>query len=119
MTRAPLRGEIWYVKLPTDPQDKGPRPVVIVSVNQRNSHPRASTVMVVPLTGSVEKELLTHIPLTPGETGLYPSCAKCEELTTVFKTALLEPKQALRTLSNTRICQIARAVNLSMGCQPA
>jgi hypothetical protein len=27
--QAALRGEIWFVKLPSDPKDKGPRPVVI------------------------------------------------------------------------------------------
>lgn len=116
MRRTPLRGEIWYVKLPADPPDKPPRPVVIVSINQRNSHPRASTVMVVPLSGSVEKDLVTHILLSPGETGLHPSCAKCEDVTTIFKDALIEPKQQLRTLSNTRICQIAGGVSMAMGC---
>jgi mRNA-degrading endonuclease toxin of MazEF toxin-antitoxin module len=116
MKRTPLRGEIWYVKLPTDPTDKPPRPVVIVSINQRNSHPRASTVLVVPLTGSVEKGLISHIPLSPGETGLHPSCLRCEDITTVFREALIEPKQQLRTLSHTRICQIADGVRTAMGC---
>ena len=116
MRRMPVRGEIWYVKLPTDPPEKPPRPVVIVSINQRNSHPRASTVMVVPLSGSVEKDLVTHILLPPGETGLHPSCAKCEDITTVFKDALIEPKQQLRALSHARICQIADGVDIAMGC---
>ena len=46
-TRTPLRGEIWYIKLPTDPPGKGGRPVVIVSVDARNRHERATTVMVI------------------------------------------------------------------------
>jgi mRNA-degrading endonuclease toxin of MazEF toxin-antitoxin module len=72
--------------------------------------------MVVPLTGSVEKDLVTHIRLSPGETGLNPSCAKCEDITTVFKDALIEPKQQLPTLSHARICQIAERVLIAMGC---
>ena len=118
MPRMPLRGEIWYVKLPSDSPDKPARPVVIVSVNERNSHPRASTVLIAPLSGSVEKDVVTHIRLSPGETGLHPSCVKCEDITTVFKNALIQPKQQLRNLSHSRICQIADLVRVSMGCPP-
>jgi mRNA-degrading endonuclease toxin of MazEF toxin-antitoxin module len=116
MKRTPLRGEIWYVKLPTDPADKAPRPVIVVSLDARNRHPGASTVLVAPLTGSVERDFDTHIKLSPGETGLHPSSVRCEDLTVVKKEFLLEPKSSLRTLSNTRICQIADAVRVAMGC---
>ena len=116
MKRTPQRGEIWYVKLPTDPVDKPPRPVVVVSVNERNRHPRASTILVAPLSGSIEKEVPTHIQLSSGETGLHPSCVKCEDLTTVFKEALIESRQQLRTVSHSRICQIANGVRIAMGC---
>ena len=118
MTRPPMRGEIWYVKLPTDPPDKAPRPVIIVSLDSRNRHPAASTVMVAPLTGSVEKLFETHIPLQPGETGLHASSIRCEDLTVVKKEYLLEPKTALRRVSHTRICQIAEMVRMAMGCPP-
>jgi mRNA-degrading endonuclease toxin of MazEF toxin-antitoxin module len=118
MPRTPLRGEIWYVKLSTDPADKAERPVVIVSLDARNRHPRASTVLVAPLTGSVEKDVATHIRLAPGETGLQPSSIKCEDLTVVRKESLIEPRERLRTLSNARICQIADTVRLAMGCPP-
>jgi mRNA-degrading endonuclease toxin of MazEF toxin-antitoxin module len=116
MKRMPLRGEIWYVKLPTDPSDKAPRPVIVVSMDARNRHPAASTVLVAPLTGSVEKDFETHIKLSPGETGLHPSSIRCEDLTIVNKEFLIEPKFPLRTLSNTRVCQIADAVRIAMGC---
>lgn len=118
MKRVPLRGEIWYVKLPTDPPEKALRPVIIVSLDARNRHPGASTVLVAPLTGSVEKDFETHIRLSPGETGLHPCSIRCEDLTVVRKEFLVEPKLPLRTLSNTRICQIADAVLISMGCPP-
>lgn len=116
MKRMPLRGEIWYVKLPTDPPEKAARPVIIVSLDARNRHSSASTVLVAPLTGSVEKDFDTHIPLSPGETGLHASSIRCEDLTVVKKEFLIEPKFPLRTLSNTRVCQIADGVRLAMGC---
>jgi mRNA-degrading endonuclease toxin of MazEF toxin-antitoxin module len=116
MKRTPLRGEIWYVKLPTDPLGKAARPVIIVSLDVRNRHPGATTVLVAPLTGSVEKDFDTHIRLSAGETGLHPSSIRCEDITVVNKELLVEPKSPLRTLSNTRVCQIADAVRMAMGC---
>jgi mRNA-degrading endonuclease toxin of MazEF toxin-antitoxin module len=116
MKRTPRRGEIWYVRLATDPPDKAERPVVIVSLDARNSHPRASTVLVAPVTGSIEKDVVTHVRLSPGETGLNASCVKAEDITVVRKESLIEPKSALRALSHTRICQIADAVRVAMGC---
>jgi mRNA-degrading endonuclease toxin of MazEF toxin-antitoxin module len=116
LNRAPSRGEIWYVKLPTDPPEKAAGPVVIVSLDARNRHPGASTVLVAPLTGSVEREFKTHIRLPPGETGLHASSIRCEDLTVVKKEFLIEPKFPLRTLSHTRVCQIADAVRIAMGC---
>jgi mRNA-degrading endonuclease toxin of MazEF toxin-antitoxin module len=114
--RMPSRGEIWYVKLPTDPTEKAARPVIIVSLDARNRHPGASTVLVAPLTGSVEKDFDTHIRLSPGETGLHASSIRCEDITVVKKEFLVEPKFPLRALSNTRVCQIADAVRVAMGC---
>lgn len=118
MKRQPLRGEIWYVNLPTDPPGKPPRPVVIVSHDARNRHPRSDSVMVAPLTGSVEREVETRIRLAPGETGLHPSSVCAEDVTVVRKESLQEPRSPLRTLSHTRICQIADLVRLAMGCPP-
>jgi mRNA interferase MazF len=118
MKRSPSRGEIWFVKLPTDPPDKGLRPVIVVSLDARNRHPAASTVLVAPLTGSVEKQFETHILLPPGETGMHASSIRCEDLTVVKKEYLVEPSTPLRRVSNTRICKIADAVRLAMGCPP-
>ncbi len=118
MKRMPGRGEIWYVKLPTDPPDKAERPVVIVSLDVRNKHPRANTVIVAPLTGSIEHDVPTHIRLSPGETGLNLSCVKGEDVTVVRKESLIEPRYPLRSLSHTRICQVADAMRIAMGCPP-
>src|SRR6266516_6892792 len=56
----PKRGEIWFVKFPSDPPEKNPRPVVIVSMDARNQHPRAETVLAVPLSMRL-RESPTHI----------------------------------------------------------
>ena len=115
-----LRGEIWYVKLPTDPPDKTPRPAVIVSIDGRNRHPRADTVLVAPLTTSIHRNVGTHILLSPGETGLNAeSAVRAEDLTTVHKTDLIASRVPLRTLSNRRICEISSKVAIAMGCAPA
>ena len=116
--RFPRRGEIWYVRLPTDPAEKNPRPVVIVSVDERNAHPKADTVLVAPLTTSVHKDVPTHVYLSAGETGLDPSSIRAEDLTVVRKSSLIEPTRKLRLLSNARICQVANAVQVAMGCKP-
>jgi mRNA-degrading endonuclease toxin of MazEF toxin-antitoxin module len=113
--RSPQRGEIWFVKLPTDPPEKNDRPVVVVSIEARNAHERATTVLVVPLS-TTPARLPTHISLTPGETGLSePSTIQAENITTVRKTSLREPSQRLRRLSESVIEKIARGVQMALG----
>lgn len=115
--RTPLRGEIWFVQLHVDPPEKGRRPVVIVSLDARNRHERADTVLVVPLTTSIHKESPTHIFLPAGETGLRTdSAAKAEDITVVRKLSLIEPRSRLRRLSDRRICELAAKVGMAMGC---
>jgi len=116
----PQRGEIWFTKLPTDPPEKGKRPVVIVSVSARNNHPRASTVLVVPLSTSVHRdEIPTHLVVEPGQTGLRERVvAKAEDVSVVSKAELDAPRERLRTLSSSQICDLARKVELAMGCSP-
>ena len=114
---SPLRGQLWFVQLPTDPPEKGRRPVVIVSSDGRNKNPRAETVMVAPLTTSIHKAAPTQIFLPAGETGLQEdSCVRAENLTVVRKNALVAPRSGLRQLSHSRICQIADAVRIAMAC---
>ena len=115
--RTPLRGEIWFVQLHVDPPEKGRRPVVIVSLDARNRHERADTVLVVPLTTSIHKESPTHIFLPAGETGLQTdSAAKAEDITVVRKLSLIEPRSRLRRLCDRRICELAAKVGMAMGC---
>jgi len=113
--RAPQRGEIWFVHLPTDPPDKSERPVVVVSIEARNAHERANTVLVVPLSTTPAK-LPSHISLSPGETGLSePSTIQSESITTVRKASLQLPRQQLRRLPEHVLEKVARGVLISLG----
>ena len=116
--RTPVRGEIWFTAIPTDPPEKGRRPVVIVSSNARNNHPRASTVLVIPLSTSAHKsEVPTHLTLEPGETGLAElAIARAEDMTVIRKESLRLPREQLRNLSNLPICKLARMVAIAMSC---
>lgn len=115
--RGPLRGEIWFVQLHVDPPGKGRRPVVIVSLDARNRHERADTVLAVPLTTSIHKEVPTHVFLPAGETGLAAdSAARAEDITVIRKQSLVEAKGRLRRLSDRRVCEIADKILVAMGC---
>jgi len=89
---------------------------VVVSTDDRNSHPRADTVLIVPLTTSVAKDVPTHVYLSPGETGLEQSVLKAEDIAVVPKAALSEPRYRLRPLSNQRVCQLVEKIKHAMGC---
>ncbi len=85
-------------------------------MNERNHHPRANTVLVVPFGTSIRKDVPTHVYLHPGETGLEQSVLKAEDITVVRKDSLLEAKTRLRNLTNSRICELAEKVQIAMGC---
>lgn len=115
----PRRGEIWFTKLYVDPPGKGPRPILIVSTDSRNRHEGVDTVLAIPLTTSIHKDFPTHVLLLAGETGLSAdSSARAEDITVILKADLIEPRSGLRQISHTRICQMARAVQLAIGCIP-
>jgi mRNA interferase MazF len=118
-SKLPLRGEIWFVQLPADPPEKGLRPVVIVSLDARNRHQRAHTVLVVPLTTSIHKDAPTHVYLSAGETGLQSdSAARAEDITMVRKQSLVESHSRLRRLTDRRICELASKLLIATGCGP-
>jgi mRNA-degrading endonuclease toxin of MazEF toxin-antitoxin module len=104
--------------MPTDPPEKGRRPVVIVSINARNSHPRANTVLVVPLSTSVHKDqIATHLLLEAGQTGLQERVvAKAEDVSAIGKVYLEPARDRLRQLSSAQVCDLARMVATAMGC---
>jgi mRNA interferase MazF len=111
-------GEIWFVQFPMDPPEKGRRPVVIVSLDSRNRHERADTVLVIPLSTSIHKaDHPTHLFLAAGETGLgSDSIARAEDVTVVRKVNLAEPRSGLRIVSHRRVCELATMVKIAMGC---
>jgi len=116
--RRTSRGEIWFLQLPTDPPEKGRRPIIIVSSEARNIRDAADTVLVIPLSTSIHKaDSPTHLLLLAGETGLpADSIGRAEDITTVRKTQLVPSRAGLRIVSNRRICELSEKVKLAMGC---
>jgi mRNA interferase MazF len=114
----PARGQIWFVQLPVDPPEKGRRPVVIVSLDARNRHERADTVLVIRLSTSIHKaDHPTHLFLAAGESGLSEdSIALAEDITVIRKVNLIEPRSRLRMLSHRHVCELAEMVKIAMGC---
>ena len=116
--RLPQQGEIWWTNLPTDPPEKGKRPVVIVSTDGRNQHPRSNSVLVIPLSPSIHLLRPARLLLRMGETGLSAdSAAQADNITTVRRESLIEPRVGQRTLSHTKICELAKLVRYAMGCE--
>jgi mRNA-degrading endonuclease toxin of MazEF toxin-antitoxin module len=76
--------------------------------------------MVVPLSTSVHKgEIPTHLVLEPGQTGLRERVvAKAEDVSVVWKGELEAARERLRRLSSSQVCELARKVELAMGCSP-
>jgi mRNA-degrading endonuclease toxin of MazEF toxin-antitoxin module len=115
--RYPLRGEIWWTRFPTDPPDKGRRPVIVVSTDGRNCQPRSNTVLVVPLSTSIHKPRPADLVLRSGETGLRLDCvAQADNISTLRRAEMEEPIQGHRALSSRQICRLAGLVRLAMGC---
>jgi mRNA-degrading endonuclease toxin of MazEF toxin-antitoxin module len=112
----PRQGEIWYVRLPTDPANFTGRPVVIVSSNARNMNDRANTVLVVPLSTTLRDPFPpTNLRLSPGETGLREkSELQAGNITTIRKTQLRAPREKLRQLSHVTMRRIAARVAMAM-----
>ena len=115
--RLPQRGEIWWTNFHTDPPEKGRRPVIVVSPNARNQHPRATSVLVIPLSTSIHKLGPAHLLLSAGETGLSMDCAaQADNIAVVLRANLREPQPRQRALSHTKICKLASLVRVAMSC---
>ena len=113
----PSQGEIWVVKLPTEPPEKGRRFVIVVSSDAQNHHARATTVLVVPLSTTLSNS--PCLQLNPGETGLQETSEIwANGITAVRKADLLPPRNQLRKLNRATICQIMKCVIRSVGILP-
>ena len=114
----PRQGEIWVVKLPAEPPEKGLRYVIVVSSDAQNHHPRASTVVVVPLGTTLRSNAC--LQLTPGQTGLTETSEVwAQAITSVAKKDLKPPRNPLRTLSRGTVIKILRCVIRAMGVLPS
>jgi mRNA interferase MazF len=116
--KPPLRGEIWFIQLPVDPPEKGRRPVVIVSLDVRNRHERADTVMAIPLSTRIHKaNHPTHLFLAAGETRFSEdSIARAEDVTIIRKANLVESRSRLRSMNHRRIRELAEMFKIAKGC---
>lgn len=103
-TNPPRRGEIWYANT------GGKRhAVVIVSLDQRNSSDRVSSVLAIPFGGSGYNGP-TVMRMEPGETGLpEPSFIKAHFIGVVEKNWLIE--RLPRALSARRMRELVMMVN--------
>jgi mRNA interferase MazF len=113
----PLRGEIWDVDFPSDPPGKGPRPVLIISTNLRNRHPKATTVLVVPFSMTMT-DYPTHIRLNPGQTGLPETSEIQPEQITAVRKEYLKARPGTRTQAESVITLVAKNVLFALGVQP-
>lgn len=113
----PRRGQIWFVAFPSDPPGKSARPVLIVSTDARNAHPRAETVLAVPFSTTVT-DFPIHVRLKPGETGLPETSELQPENISVVRKQSLRPAPNSRTLGEAILRRVARSVVLCMGIQP-
>ena len=101
---SPRRGEIWYANT------GGKRhAVVIISLDQRNSSDRVSSVLAIPF-GSYGSDGPTAMRMEPGETGLpEPSFIKAHFISVVGKNLLVE--RLPRSLSTRRLRELVMMVN--------
>jgi mRNA-degrading endonuclease toxin of MazEF toxin-antitoxin module len=114
----PSQGEIWLVKLPAEPPDKGLRYVIVVSTDAQNHHARATTVLVVPLSTTLSRN--PCLQLAPGETGLAETSEIwANGISAISKASLIPPRDQLRKLSRATVCKIAACVVRAMGVLPA
>jgi mRNA interferase MazF len=108
----PGRGEIYLVRLPSQPKATKPRPALVVSLDVRNR--LANDVIVVPLSTTLRTSP-THVELSEGEGGLdQTSMAKCEQITTLDKSFLIRGPFS-GTISPMRMTEVERAIQRAIG----
>lgn len=118
---APKRGEVWLITanpiIPGDPHL--PRPVVIVSTNNRNK--TWDSVIVVPLsTGLQNPNPNFHKPIPAGAGGVdRDTHARCDLVSNLEKSCLDFTRGPLGdTLSDRFMWEIVRGVRTCIGDNP-
>jgi len=108
----PRRGEIYLVRVPSQPKDTKPRPALVVSLDVRNR--LANDVIVVPLSTTLRPSP-THVELSEGEGGLdQTSMAKCEQITTLDKSFLIRGPFS-GTITPMRMTEVETAIQRAIG----
>lgn len=110
------RGAVYWMEGPfntTGSEQKGTRPVLIVSNNKNNTH--SSTVNVIPITSSSKTTLPTHITI-PGITNTEViNILLCEQITCVSKSRL---KNFCGILTPDIMRQVESALAIQLGIVP-
>ena len=111
MSAFPVRGHLYWVKMPAAPDAKR-RPALVVSVDARNR--LATDVMVVPASTTL-RPAVTHVRLREGQGGVPKDCVlKCEQLTTIPKDRLFEGALG-GPLSSSVMASVEKGVLRSIG----
>jgi mRNA-degrading endonuclease toxin of MazEF toxin-antitoxin module len=118
----PRRGEIWWVKQPSDPRQSVDtstlrRPYVVVSSDSWNVVEAYPRVTVCPLTGAenVPRRYDTDVMLRRRETALpKDSVVRCTEIYTIFRSVMLE---RIARLPDQRMAEIAQALRIYLSVE--
>jgi mRNA interferase MazF len=119
----PRRGEIWWVKQPSDRHQASDRsvrrrPYLVVSSDSWNFVDEYPRVTLCPITGAehVPRRYDIDVALKRKETGLpKDSVVRCAEIYTVFRDVLLE--RAAR-IPETRMPEVDQALRLYLALGP-
>lgn len=112
---APLRGEIWIVKLdPTmDSEIKKTRPALIISNNINNQHMK--TITLLPITDKGEDVLPFEVNLPSKKSGLTKeSKIKCQQIRTVDKARLTK---LIGEIDSVKIKEVEQALLIHLGVE--
>lgn len=111
MNAAPLRGCLYWVKIPGEPEAKR-RPALVVSIDARNR--LANDVLVVPASTTL-RPAPTHVRLKKGVGGVVTdTILKCEQITTLPKH-LLSDSALGGPLSGALLEEVERGVLRAIG----
>ena len=110
----PQKGEVWFVKIPNQPDDPHqPRPAIVVSRDARNGY--ATDVMVVPVFSEATAFNDCYVPIPAKEGGLSKdSIAKCDQITTISKRMLAKGPLGTR-IDPALMRQIHHAIRRALG----
>ncbi len=108
MTALPARGEVWWCEL----AEIGRRPVVVLSRDA--AIPRLRRTLIGPCTTTI-RGIPSEVPLEPGEDPV--PMASVVNLDSVESVSLGTLVERLGRLSDERMRQICRALEIAVACE--